>query len=143
MLTFYLETSIDIIQTLITMTRRDIDAVKNARHDTLQESAKEKERLLASFEEYKRLIDDTMGHLAANAAQQGDVRDLLTVEQMGRIETMKEKLAELKRANKDLGRMVLAVGEFFNSLLVRIAPQQPSGYGSDRFEGQSFLAARG
>ncbi len=137
MLTHHLDQALQIISTLISMTKNDIEAVKAARHDLFFASAQKKESLLVAFDHEKSAIDTHMVQLLTLHGGE-NIQTLLEPQQVQKIDQLKNDLLTLKELNRDLGRMVLAVGEFFNSLLTKISAATPVNYGGEHLSGQSL-----
>ena len=140
MLTNYLNKGCETLSQLIAITRQDLEAVKGAKHDGLFVNARKKEELLQQFYSYKNSVDSHMSSLIS-AHPNEDIKDFLSPEQFSKIDEMRVSLVELKDLNQELGRLVLAVGEFFNTLLSRLLPSERDGYEGQRLRGNSFLQA--
>lgn len=140
MLSNYLDRGCETLSQLIAITRQDLEAVKNAKHDGLFLNAKKKEELLQQFYTYKNSVDSHMASLISSHPNE-DIKDFLSTEQISKIDEMRVNLIELKELNQELGRLVLAVGEFFNTLLSRLLPSEHDGYEGQRLRGNSFLQA--
>ncbi|MFP4333748.1 MAG: hypothetical protein ACLFQJ_10655 [Campylobacterales bacterium] len=119
--------ALEDIRTLIEVTSRDIDDIKNARHEELFKRNKLKEELVGSFENKKLLIDNEITKLTrknpnkqVDEILEGEIKDLLS--------ELQSSLLELKTINKNYARMVLGVSEFYNSLLDKLLPKESSGY---------------
>ncbi|MEF3191793.1 MAG: hypothetical protein K6347_04485 [Campylobacterales bacterium] len=128
MLTFYLETANRLVLDLIEMTRRDIGYVKRAEHEELFKHASAKEEVVDSFERHKALIDAEIAKMAAQRPG-ASIEELLEPSQREELERLRLSLLELKELNRQLGRMVLAVADFYKTLISRIAPgHEGTGY---------------
>lgn len=137
MLCYYLEGAIKSLQTLIETTAQDIEDIKEAKHEAIFGRIKEKEQLISTFEEKKSEIDSEISKLSKENPDK-NLEELLDERQKELLGTMRISLNELKEKNKHYARMVLAVSEFYNSLLERIVPSENSGY-SNQKRASSFL----
>jgi len=129
MLVHHLNLAIETLQSLIDVTKSDITDIKQARHENLFARLKTKEEFLGSFENYKNLIDAHIVEMAANNGG-SDLGSILSKEQKELLDSMRNKLNELKSVNKHYAKLVIAVSTFYNSLIEQIVPpkEQKSGY---------------
>jgi len=129
MLVHYLNLAIESLQSLIDITKSDIDDIKLAKHEKLFARLKSKEEILGSFEKYKNLIDSEIVSMA-NKNPSTELKDLLSDSQKDLLDDMRTKLIELKAANRHYAKLVIAVSSFYNSLLEQIVPkeEQKTGY---------------
>ena len=127
MLNHYLKSIIKDIESLIQITKEDIEEIKKANHEKIFNSSKIKEELLLSFENKKTIIDNELLKLV-NENQGKELSEILNEEDKFLLEEMKIKLTELKKVNKQYAKMVVCVSEFYNSLLDEMFPQELAGY---------------
>lgn len=127
MLKTFINGAVKDIKTLSEITYKDIEDIKAAKHDELFKRNKIKEELISSFEKKKQLIDNEMLRLSKEHPDMkpsefldDEIKDLLT--------ELQSSLLDLKKVNKRYARMVLAVSEFYNSLLDRLIPKEMNGY---------------
>jgi len=140
MLDHYLQHAIDDIQSLIEITKQDIENIIEAKHEKIFERTKIKDDLLNSFQTKKVMIDNELlkikqehGNNFAQALPQ-DIRELLDV--------LEQKFIILKDENKKYAKFVLQVSEFYNSLLGEIVPKKDSSsYGGSGYK-PSFLKVK-
>jgi len=127
MLINFLNGAIEDINTLTEITTKDIEDIQSAKHDALFKRNKIKEELISSFDKKKQLIDSEISKLAK---QHPDLKpaEFLDDETKELLQTMQNALLQLKKTNKKYARMVLAVSEFYNSLLDKLIPREMSGY---------------
>lgn len=138
MLRHYLQQSVEDLQNLIQITKDDIEDIKQAKHDSLFGRNRTKEDLLASFGNKKAIIDNEIVKIANNnpGKQLDDLLDEETSQMLGK---MRESLQELKSVNKHYARMVLAVYEFYNTLLEKLLPPEQNGYHGKQQRAATFL----
>lgn len=141
MLSHYLKCALNDLDALISMTNEDIVDIKEAKHEVLFERSKEKEKAVASFENYKQQIDTEISALMQQNPST-DLSALLNDEQHAQLDALKEKLLKLKQANKRYAKLTLAVSEFFSSLLDRVIPTEMQGYEKVASGNSSFLKIR-
>lgn len=138
MLHHYLQNAVNDIDTLINITQQDISDIKEAKHNDVFGRAKTKDELIGSFENKKALIDNEITKLLQENPNR-TLDNLLEEEQKALLDEMKTKLHDLKHLNKHYARMVLAVSEFYNSLLERLIPTESHGYEGTKRSASSFL----
>lgn len=127
MLQNFLNGAIRDIGTLTEITSKDIADIKQAKHDELFKRNRDKDELIASFENKKMLIDNEISKLAQkNPGKKPD--EFLDDKAKELLQILQTSLLELKKVNKKYAKMVLAVSEFYNSLLDRLIPRESSGY---------------
>ena len=128
MLVHHLNLAIESLQSLIDVTKSDIDDIKQAKHEKLFARLKSKEEILGSFEKYKNHIDSEIVSMAA-ANPSLDLRELLNEKQKDLLEDMREKLTQLKATNRHYAKLVISVSSFYNSLLEQMVPkEEKTGY---------------
>jgi DNA repair exonuclease SbcCD ATPase subunit len=133
MLNHYLKSAVDDIKNLIVITLNDIDDIKEAKHEILFERNKTKEDILIAFENKKAMIDNEIIKLS-EANGDKELEDILSEETKELLDELKNKLEELKDVNKRYARMVLSVGEFYNSMLEQVVPSGAT-YGNTQANG--------
>ncbi len=127
MLKYYLKAIIKDIDNLIELTKEDIEEIKRANHEKIFNSSKLKEELVIAFENKKSIIDQELLKIA-NENPKFKLEDILDDETKNMLSLMRERLLELKKINKEYAQMVIAVSEFYNSLLDEIFPRELEGY---------------
>ncbi len=140
MLEHYLTGALQDIETLRELTLQDISDIKEAKHESLFSRSKTKEEVVSSFETKKAIIDNEISKLVK--VNQGASLDAILDEVSSTLlDRLRESLKNLKELNKRYARMVLAVSEFYNSLLDRLLPSESNGY-DQRLRNSSFLQVR-
>jgi len=142
MLTHHLTNAIQTLQDLIDVTRNDIDDIKEAKHDNIFSRAQIKEQLVQSFENIKSMIDNEIAKQVQSNPDK-ELTEILDEEQQNHLDTMRNKLEELKKVNRYFGNMVIAVSEFYSSLLAKLIPSENVGYGKQQYKSASFLQIKG
>lgn len=141
MLRDYLEDAISDIRALIEATNEDIADIKKAKHDNVFERSKQKNNLIISFSAKKALLDNELVLLSkANTGK--DLSEILSVEDSELLGNMKEELVKLHKLNKKYAKMVVTVGEFYNSMVESMFPSDMNGYEKGNSKPASFLKVR-
>lgn len=127
MLIQYITSANSDILKMIEITSSDIEDIKLARHDELFKRNKIKDELIVSFENKKSLINSEISRLIAQNRDKS-LDELLSNEIKNGLDEFQKNLALLKDINKRYARMVLAVSEFYNSVIERLIPTEMQGY---------------
>jgi len=142
MLTHYLEKANEILSDLIETTRNDIEDIKGAKHDNIFSRTKTKDELVKSFENHKSLIDNEIAKMAQeNVGASLDA--ILSDEQQLLLDEMRSRLKNLQKENKHFATMVIAVSEFYASLINRLIPTEQIGYEGHKARRASYLHIKG
>lgn len=141
MISHYLKSSIADVENLIELTQKDIQAIKEAKHEAIFERTSIKNDLIKSFENKKSLLDNELLKLV-KANNNQPLEDLLSDTQQDMLTQMREKLHELKIKNKEYARFVVTVSEFYNSLLDSVFPREMEGYQKANHKPASLLKVR-
>ncbi|RDU65082.1 hypothetical protein [Helicobacter sp. MIT 14-3879] len=115
------------LKSLIELNLLDIDDIKEARHEQIFNRLETKNNLIDSFKKNKSLADSEMRKLV-NRFPNKKIEELLDDNAMKLIDDMRVNLKTLKELNKNYAKSVLAVYEFYNSLIESIIPSQKVGY---------------
>jgi transcriptional regulator NrdR family protein len=141
MLLHYLKSSIADIDNLIELTKKDIINIKEAKHEDVFSRTKIKNDLIKAFGNKKSLLDNELIKLV-NENDNKQLEDILDDSQKDMLNSMKEKLSELKIENKEYARFVVTISEFYNSLLDSVFPRDMDGYEKKNHKPASFLEIR-
>lgn len=141
MLSHYLDKALTDLDQLINLTQTDIEDIKLAKHELIFNRSKIKEELISSFQNRKAMIDNEISKLMQSSPDRG-IENLLSTEDQSKLESLKEKLFELKSYNKRYAKLVLTVSEFYNSLLERMVPTEMHGYEKVASKHRSLLEVR-
>jgi hypothetical protein len=127
MLSYHLEGAVANLRDLISITRADIEDIKEARHEAQFDRLKLKDETLKSFESKKSMIDHEILSLV-KANPQSDLLEILDETQHASLEELKSLLGELKDLNREYSKLVLALSSLYNSFLERLIPTEMQGY---------------
>ena len=128
MLVQSLRLAIESLQSLIDITKIDIEDIKIAAHDKLFSRVRSKDELIKQFESYKRMIDTQISNMATKDPEM-DLVSILSTEERELLNQMRDKLNELKGANKHYAKIVVAVSSFYNSMLENFVPKTMQEHG--------------
>ena len=142
MITNLLKTAIERLERLIDTTKLDLADIRAARHDELLSRLKAKEELVAFFLQDKMALDRAITARAAENPNE-TIDTLLSRQERELLFAMREKMESLHAINKRYASMVLAISDFYGSLLEALLPQGRTGYGDKQANLPSLLAVRG
>lgn len=141
MLSYQLQSAIKDLEALISLSREDIDDIKEANHNPQFDRLAIKEEKIKNFEHKKAMIDREISKLMTQHPAR-PLSELLDNEQHQQLDSLKEHLSLLREVNQQYAKMVLSVGSFYNTLLERVVPTQMEGYQKVASAESSFLEVR-
>lgn len=121
MISKYLKLSNNSIQELIELTSKDIEDIKEAKHTKIHDRSFEKSKIIEKFEKYKSQLDMK---LVEEAKDNKSIGDVLTKEESDLLGTFRENLKILQQKNKNFAKLVVAVNEFYNSMISEMFPDK-------------------
>ncbi len=141
MLSHYLESALSDLRDLISMTKQDIEDIKEAKNDQQFERLALKEEKLKSFESKKAMIDHEISSLMIVQADK-NLPELLNQEQHKALDELKIELSNLRDINKKYAKFVLIVSNLYNTFLERLVPTEMQGYQKIASQKPSILEVR-
>lgn len=111
----HLDENIELIDKLIKLTEEDIGFIQQGRHDTVAKSVKEKNKLIALFQNAKKELDDALVRLSDNGSK--NLAEILDENDKSKLAEFKKKLEYSHEKNKEYAKLVLVVKNFFDELL--------------------------
>lgn len=142
MLTHYLQKANETLSDLIETTRNDIEDIKAAKHDHIFSRTKTKDELVKAFENQKSLIDNEISKMVQAAGESG-LETILSDEQQELLDQMRQRLKSLQNENRHFATMVIAISEFYSSLINRLVPTEQIGYENHKAKRASYLHIKG
>ena len=127
MLHTYIKGAIADLEALIELTQLDNADIQVANHEAIFARISQKDALVKEFETKKSLLHQEMLILCEKNPQKS-LQELLDDEASALLDSMRDKLEELKTLNTNYARSVFAVAEFYNSLIQRVIPHENDGY---------------
>lgn len=128
MLHLHLQNANNDLKSLIEISLKDIADIKEAHHEAIFARLDGKNNCIDSFKNHKNLADSAMRDLLSKHPNKG-IAELLDEKAMELIDEMRLNLKELRALNKSYARSVIAVSEFYNSLVDAIMPSANYSYG--------------
>ncbi len=142
MIAHYLNSAIKDIESLIELTKQDIENIKQAHHEDVFKNSKIKEELITSFENKKSLLDNELRKLIRQNGSEDGLEKLLKDDEKQKLDELKNRLAKLHKMNKNYAKLVASVSEFYTSLISRIFPHEMDGYTKAAPKPASLLKVR-
>lgn len=139
MLHTFLSNATEDLKSLISITTLDMQDIKKANHEAIFARLESKNNLIDSFKNNKNLADNEMKKLI-QAYPNKKIEELLDEKAMIIIDEMRTNLNELRTINKHYARSVIAVGEFYSSLVNAIIPSHNVGYGKGAMAKVDFMS---
>ncbi len=141
MLGNYLQEAILDINCLIDITKQDIEDIKLAKHEQVFSRTKQKDNLITSFGAKKSALDNQLVSLVQSNPDK-KLENIISEEDAKLLEEMKTSLQELQSLNKKYAKFVVAVSEFYNSLMDKMFPSENNGYAKATSKPATFLKVR-
>lgn len=116
MLENYLNDAISLLEELVKITQVDIENIKNANHKDLYDHNKSKNELIKKFEITKSLLDKELIRLVKKHEGK-ELTDILSEDIKQRLSVLRSTLVCLHNKNKEYGKSVIVVKEFYDSLV--------------------------
>ncbi len=127
MINHYLKSAIKNIEDLTALTLDDIKDIKQANNEAIYQRTKIKDEIIEVFESQKSLLDNELVKLMKKNNNK-ELSELLSKDEQKSLETLKDKLQELHKANKEYTKLVVAVNEFYTTLFDKIFPTEMDSY---------------
>ncbi len=111
---------------IIKLTNEDIELIKAAKHDELAKRDILKNSAIADFENSKIKLNRTLIEISTKNG--APLEEILNDNEGILLKEFKAKLLELKEVNKQCSRLVVALNEFYTSLVSKLFTFDSSGY---------------
>ena len=141
MLHTFLSNATQNLQSLIDISILDMQDIREANHEAIFARLESKNALIDSFKSNKSNADAEMQKLL-KAHPNKKIEDLLDEKAMNIIDEMRTNLVKLRTLNKNYARSVIAVREFYDSLVNSMIPSQKVGYSNKSFTKVDFVNVR-
>ncbi|ADN09631.1 hypothetical protein [Sulfurimonas autotrophica] len=141
MLSHHLQNALKDLKDLISITKSDIEDIKQAQHDHQFERLSIKEEKLKSFEAKKAMIDYEISSLMTSHPDV-ELPQLLDETQHQLLDELKINLSELREVNKHYAKLVVVVSNLYNTFLERLVPTEMQGYNKVASKDSTILEVR-
>jgi len=112
-----LNEAIDILNSLIEITKQDIENIKKANHQEVFDNIKRKEELAKYFLNIKNGIDLIL------ARRNKPIEEIFSNEEEKLFEEFKKKLIEFNTLHKKFSKLAISVTNFYNTLVQQISKE--------------------
>ncbi|WP_033916035.1 flagellar export chaperone FlgN [Campylobacter sputorum] len=123
----YLDEAISSLNQLIEITQTDIENIKNARHEAVEQSVKIKTELIKKFENSKITLDKELLKMLEEKSGT-DLASILDEEDKNKLAELKDSLTLLQNKNREYSRYVIVIKEYYDSLANKIFGEKSEGY---------------
>ncbi|ASM38608.1 MAG: flagellar export chaperone FlgN [Campylobacter sputorum] len=123
----YLDEAISSLNQLIEITQTDIENIKNARHEEVEQSVKIKTELIKKFENSKITLDKELLKMLEKKSGT-DLASILDEEDKNKLAELKDSLTLLQNKNREYSRYVIVIKEYYDSLANKIFGEKSEGY---------------
>ncbi|MEN4046957.1 MULTISPECIES: hypothetical protein [unclassified Sulfurimonas] len=141
MLSHHLQSALQDLKDLISITKSDIKDIQKAQHDHQFERLSIKEEKLKSFEAKKAMIDYEISALITSHPDV-ELPQLLDETQHQLLDELKQSLSELRTVNKQYAKLVVVVSNLYNTFLERLVPTEMQGYNKVASKDSTILEVR-
>ena len=138
MLIKFLSDAISNLEELIKISNLDMQDIKEANHDAIFQRLESKNNAILMFDRNKDLARDAMLKLSKENPNKS-IEEILNPEALMLIDKMRDGLKTLREINKNYAKSVVAIYEFYNSLLENIIPSQRDGYSNKLYSKVDLL----
>lgn len=132
MLDNFLKNAISNLESLIELSKLDISDIKEANHESIFDRLDSKNNLVKEFETNKSLAHEQIAALAKQYPNK-NITELLDISSSELIDKMRDNLKILRELNDNYSKSVIAVYEFYNSLIESIIPSERVGYSNKSY----------
>jgi len=123
-----LNESIQILNSLIEITKRDIKNIKKAHHQEIFNNMKQKEELAKEFSNTKNDIDLIL------SKRNKPIEEIFSTKEEELFEEFKQKLIEFNSLHKKFSKLAISVANFYNALTQQIKEEKPISYNNNSFK---------
>ena len=117
-----LQTANEILNNLIDITKQDIEAIKEAKHEEIFNNISIKENLAIKFQNTKNEIDNILSN------RNKPLEEIFSPEEEKEFEKFKNFLNEFNKQHKFFSKLSFSVTNFYNTLLNKIKNKKQITY---------------
>ena len=127
-----LNEAIDILNSLIEITKQDIENIKKANHQEVFNNIKTKEELAKCFSNTKNDIDLIL------VKRNKPIEEIFSNEEEKLFDEFKQKLTEFNALHKKFSRLAISVANFYNALTQQIKEEKTINYNHNSFKNNNL-----
>lgn len=121
-----------VLDKLISITHQDLNAIKNADHETLFSHTKQKEELARKFSNLKSEIDSIL------VSRNRPIEEIFSPEEEKLFDNFRNKLNEFNNIHKRFSKLALSVANFYNTLIKEIKNEKPITYDNKNYSNSNL-----
>jgi predicted nuclease with TOPRIM domain len=122
----------NVLDKLIALTYEDINAIKNAEHETVFSNTQKKEKLAKNFSYLKSEIDSIL------VSRNRPIEEIFSPEEEKLFDNFRNKLNDFYALHKRFSKLALSVANFYNTLMKELKNEKPITYGNDNFSNSNL-----
>jgi predicted nuclease with TOPRIM domain len=122
----------NVLDKLIALTYEDINAIKNAEHETVFSNTQKKEKLAKNFSYLKSEIDSIL------VSRNRPIEEIFSPEEEKLFDNFRNKLNDFYTLHKRFSKLALSVANFYNALMKELKNEKPITYGNDNFSNSNL-----
>ncbi|GAB6074105.1 hypothetical protein [Nautilia lithotrophica] len=127
-----LNKTIQTLNDLISITKEDIDNIKQANHEKVFANTEKKEKLAYEFSSLKNEIDKIL------VSRNKPLEEIFSSEEEKLFNEFREKLFEFNNLHKRFSKLALSVANFYNTLVNQIHNNEPINYNNESFKNSNL-----
>ena len=132
MLTNKLNEIINILNSLIEITKQDIENIKKANHQKIFDNIKEKEKLAKYFSNIKNEIDLIL------TKRNKPIEKIFSTKEEILFEEFKKKLIKFNTLHKKFSKLAIIIANFYNTLIQQIKEEKTINYNNNSFKNNNL-----
>jgi 23S rRNA maturation-related 3'-5' exoribonuclease YhaM len=122
----------NVLDKLIALTYEDINAIKNAEHETVFSNTQKKEKLAKNFSYLKSEIDSIL------VSRNRPIEEIFSPEEEKLFDNFRNKLNEFNNIHKRFSKLALSVANFYNALMKEIKNEKPITYDNKNYSNSNL-----
>jgi 23S rRNA maturation-related 3'-5' exoribonuclease YhaM len=122
----------NVLDKLIALTYEDINAIKNAEHETVFSNTQKKEKLAKNFSYLKSEIDSIL------VSRNRPIEEIFSPEEEKLFDNFRNKLNEFNNIHKRFSKLALSVANFYNTLMKEIKNEKPITYDNKNYSNSNL-----
>ena len=132
MLANKLKEATNILNSLIKITKQDIENIKKANHQKIFDNMKQKEELAKYFFNIKNDIDSIL------VKRNKPIEEIFSTKEEILFEEFKKKLIKFNTLHKKFSKLAISVANFYNTLVQQIKEEKPIDYDNSSFKNNNL-----
>jgi len=132
-----LEKGIETISEIVSITQQEINQIEAADNKILFNNISTKNQLITLFYKQKQNIDNHINEIAKDNPEL-NIKECLNEEEVILLTKLQDRLIQLQSINTIYKKIVVALGDFYLSMLDKLLPNRVNGY-NNQSNKQNFI----